>query len=153
MKYCMKCGKELFDEAVICPGCGCPTNRTVVQPPQPELLQQLSERVKTNGVIWLVVAAIQILCGVFFNWYLLVVGVLNVVTAIQDLSYSKTVLTTPAGIVKRFEPLAGPIVTLIYNLIFGGLIGVAGSIYYLTAIRSFVMERREAFQRFEPAAI
>jgi uncharacterized membrane protein YvbJ len=25
MKYCAKCGKELFDEAVICPGCGCPT--------------------------------------------------------------------------------------------------------------------------------
>lgn len=24
MKYCSKCGKELFDEAVICPGCGCP---------------------------------------------------------------------------------------------------------------------------------
>ena len=23
MKYCVKCGKELFDEAVICPGCGC----------------------------------------------------------------------------------------------------------------------------------
>lgn len=26
MKYCAKCGKELFDEAVICPGCGCPQN-------------------------------------------------------------------------------------------------------------------------------
>lgn len=25
MKYCSKCGKELFDEAVYCPGCGCPT--------------------------------------------------------------------------------------------------------------------------------
>ena len=28
MKYCQKCGKELFDEAVICPGCGCPVNST-----------------------------------------------------------------------------------------------------------------------------
>ena len=25
MKYCTKCGKELLDEAVICPGCGCST--------------------------------------------------------------------------------------------------------------------------------
>ena len=24
MKYCQKCGKELMDEAVVCPGCGCP---------------------------------------------------------------------------------------------------------------------------------
>ena len=23
MKYCSKCGKELLDEAVVCPGCGC----------------------------------------------------------------------------------------------------------------------------------
>lgn len=23
MKYCEKCGKELLDEAVVCPGCGC----------------------------------------------------------------------------------------------------------------------------------
>ena len=25
MKYCTKCGKEIHDEAVICPGCGCST--------------------------------------------------------------------------------------------------------------------------------
>ena len=25
MKFCTKCGKELLDEAIICPGCGCPT--------------------------------------------------------------------------------------------------------------------------------
>lgn len=23
MKYCQKCGKEIMDETVICPGCGC----------------------------------------------------------------------------------------------------------------------------------
>ena len=23
MKFCQNCGKELLDEAVICPGCGC----------------------------------------------------------------------------------------------------------------------------------
>ena len=25
MKYCQMCGKEIMDEAVICPGCGCRT--------------------------------------------------------------------------------------------------------------------------------
>ncbi len=25
MKYCEKCGKELMDEAVVCPYCGCST--------------------------------------------------------------------------------------------------------------------------------
>lgn len=31
MKYCPKCGKELFDEAVVCPGCGCAQSNTTVQ--------------------------------------------------------------------------------------------------------------------------
>jgi hypothetical protein len=26
MKYCSKCGNELFDEAIICPKCGCPVS-------------------------------------------------------------------------------------------------------------------------------
>lgn len=26
MKFCSKCGKEICDEAVICPFCGCPVN-------------------------------------------------------------------------------------------------------------------------------
>ena len=27
MKYCRECGKEIIEEAVICPYCGCPTGR------------------------------------------------------------------------------------------------------------------------------
>ena len=30
MKYCQKCGKELFDEAVICPGCGCQVSGAIM---------------------------------------------------------------------------------------------------------------------------
>ena len=28
MKYCSKCGKEIFEEAVICPHCGCAVAKT-----------------------------------------------------------------------------------------------------------------------------
>lgn len=28
MKFCSKCGKELMDEAVVCPECGCPQGNT-----------------------------------------------------------------------------------------------------------------------------
>lgn len=31
MKYCSKCGKELMDEAVVCPGCGCPQDNKTMQ--------------------------------------------------------------------------------------------------------------------------
>jgi hypothetical protein len=35
MKFCSRCGKELFDEAVVCVGCGCavPNNNHMVQTP------------------------------------------------------------------------------------------------------------------------
>ncbi len=29
MKYCQKCGQQLRDEAVVCPGCGCAVNDSV----------------------------------------------------------------------------------------------------------------------------
>lgn len=28
MKYCEKCGNELFDEAVLCPKCGCSAGKS-----------------------------------------------------------------------------------------------------------------------------
>lgn len=31
MKYCSKCGKELMEEAVVCPGCGCAQENQTVQ--------------------------------------------------------------------------------------------------------------------------
>ncbi len=33
MKYCEKCGNEIIDEAVICPGCGCPVNGAKMSTP------------------------------------------------------------------------------------------------------------------------
>ena len=143
--FCTKCGKELADDAVICTGCGCLAN------PEPKkekelnpLLIKLSEKVKTNAIIWIVIGAFQILTGVFF-----IVGILNIISAINDMKYAQTILENPSGIVPRFEPLTMPIIILAYNLIFGGLIGVAGSIYYFLGIRNFVMENRAAFEQYD----
>ena len=145
MKFCTHCGKELFDEAVICTGCGCATGTAPAQAASADLVRKLAEKVKTNGIIWLVIGILQILGGIFANWLVLIVGVLNVVSSIQDMNYSKQLPENPTGIVQKFEPLAGPIITLISNLIFGGIIGVVGSIYYFVGIRSFVMENKAAF--------
>ena len=42
MKYCSHCGKELLDEAVFCPNCGCRVQETPnqSQPQQPQQQQQ-----------------------------------------------------------------------------------------------------------------
>ena len=147
MNYCQTCGTELMDEAVICVGCGCSvsTSQTQLRQDGDMLLRTLSQRLNTNGIIWLVIGILQILGGIFINWFLLIVGVLNIVSSIQDMKYSKTVLEKPDGIVDKFEPIAGPVITLVYNLVIGGIIGVVGSIYYFIAIRNYVMENKQFF--------
>lgn len=153
MKFCTHCGKELLDEAVICPGCGCDCvpnmnfayNSQYYNANTDEiLLRELSTKVKTNGIIWLCIGILQSISIIF-----IIVGVLNIITAISDIKYSDALLKNPVGIVKRFEPMTGTIITLVYNLIFGGVIGVAGSLYYILGIRNFVMNNRAAFDAIE----
>ncbi|MBQ7485826.1 MAG: zinc ribbon domain-containing protein [Oscillospiraceae bacterium] len=149
MKYCEKCGRELLDEAVICPGCGCATGYRVFGQAQEDgasLVAELANRVKINGIIWLCIAGVQILSGTVHNWMLLIIGALNIYSGIRDLQYSNSVQEKPTGIVRKFEPLTAPIITLIYNLLFGGVIGAVGSVYYLACIRGFVLKNRQAFE-------
>lgn len=49
----------------------------------------------------------------------------------------------------RYDRLWEPILILIYNVIFGGVLGVAGSIYYLVGIRNFVMKNEGEFKSLE----
>lgn len=152
MKYCTKCGKQLFDEAVLCPGCGCPVASNISAAPSVNttaLLKKLSSRLNTNGIIWLVIGILQILAGIWLNWCLVIIGILNIVSSVADLKYSKTVTSVPQGIVKKYEPLTGPIITLVYNLVIGGFIGVIGSVYYFIAVRGLVMENKAVFEQME----
>jgi len=153
--YCSKCGKEIVQNAAFCVGCGCAVGGQNTQTPNnmsfdgATLLNTLSQRLNTNGIIWLVIGILQILGGIFINWFLLIVGVLNIISSVQDMQYSKALLENPTGIVAKFEPLTGPIITLVYNLVIGGVIGVAGSIYYFVAIRNYVMENKQFFAGFD----
>lgn len=149
MKFCTHCGKELFDEAVICPGCGCATAAAVPTAAKDDLLTKLSERIKMNSIIWMVIAVIQIIIGLCGTWLPLIVGILNIISAVKDMNYSKAVLENPNGIVANYEPLTSPVITLVYNLVIGGVIGVIGSVYYFIGLRGFVLENKNAFLALE----
>lgn len=148
--FCNKCGKEIQGDVNFCNSCGNPLNG--VGNNAENLLHQLSERYKINGIIWIVIAIIQIILGIFVNWICLIVGVLNIISAIQDISFSGKMLKNPNGIVDKVRPLVGAILILIYNVIFGGVLGVAGSIYYLVGIRNFVMKNESEFKSLEMQA-
>jgi len=64
MKYCSKCGTELFDEAVVCPKCGCPTElykqemNTEIQ----EKPKEISGLKKTAKVFMIIGCVFSALC-------------------------------------------------------------------------------------------
>ena len=76
------------------------------------------------------------------------IGILNIVAGYKDYKYSKELLQRPIAIISRYESMTPIVISLIYNVLFGGLIGVVGNIYELT-IRNFDIANREIFQTAE----
>lgn len=65
MKFCEKCGKELLDEAVICPGCGC-----AVEPKIEKKEISYDDCVKSAGVfdvIGIAALALGVVLWLFIN--------------------------------------------------------------------------------------
>ena len=58
MKYCVKCGKELLDEAVICTACGCPVeNPSFTEPRKESAFQTVAKIFMIIGTVlsgWLI---------------------------------------------------------------------------------------------------
>ena len=68
MKFCSKCGKELFDEAVICVGCGCPVQIGVGTNFNKEIDEAEIQKRKKNSkrIIIIVTAVICVLVALLF---------------------------------------------------------------------------------------
>lgn len=132
--------------------------------PQKNILQQLSGRVKANAIIWLVVACLQYLLGIIYiaigadsydggmfivmGIFVIVVAVINTLVSVRDFRYSREVMYRPVGIYAKFSPVGGYVGMLIYNIFFGGIIGIAGSIYAFV-VRSFVVNNELQFAQIE----
>ena len=168
--YCSECGKQYSDKAVACPNCGNPTNpvaapaqpqynaqpQYTAQPqynaqpqyaaPAPQIADVLSSKEQTSGIIWAVIAGLQVIAGLLGAWLVLIVAVVNGIVAYSSFQKAKKVKRPYPGMVAEYEKQqTSLIVTLVYNLIFGGIIGVAGSIYDLVT-RNYVLNNRAAFE-------
>lgn len=162
VKYCQFCGAEMGDQAAFCKQCGKKaaaasgpaqgSYQSSTRTTNPQILNVLSSRLKTNGTIWIIIGIIQILIGICGTIVPLIVGILNIVSAIKDMNKGNEILTNPKGIVAAYEPMTMPIIVLVYNLLVGGVIGVAGSIYYFVAVRGYIMEHKNEFIDLENEA-
>ena len=151
---CNKCGKEIGDEKV-CKYCNSAANN--------KLVSELSDKIKTEAKIWKIVAIVQVVIGaatIIFNIasgmiesalygvLILVVAFLNFKSSKKDLKYAEDIKTNPTGIVKKYEPLKELIATLVYNVVFGGVVGVVACAFgFLT--RKFVVDNKQKFLDIE----
>ena len=170
--FCPKCGKEVFENADFCSACGSSVGATqqvqsTVSSQQAadwDLLKvQLSSKVKTQAMIWLIIGLIQVLIYgplliyvALEIWWeypiygisVMAIGIANICFSIKNFEYSKTVLIKPVGVVEKYKPIGGLICNLIYNLFLGGILGVFGSIYAFV-LRSFVVNNSLKFREME----
>jgi len=162
---CSECGKQYSDKAMACPNCGNPT-RPISTPIQPQTQPQyssatqyqmntptasqyaekLATKEQTSGIIWTVIAVLQVIIAISGAWFTLIVAAVNGVVAYNSFQKAKKVRTPYPGMVVEYEKqLTGFIIALVYNAIFGGVIGVAGNIFDLIT-RNYVLTNRAVFE-------
>lgn len=162
---CSECGKEYSDKAFACPNCGNPTHTTATPIPtqnQPQYAtatqyqmnipavspyaEKLAIKEQTSGIIWTVIAAIQVIIGISGLWITLYIAVLNGFTAWGCFQKAKKVRNPYIGMVNEYEKqLTSLIIALVYNAVLGGIIGVAGNIFDLIT-RNYVLTNRAVFE-------
>jgi len=64
MKFCEKCGKQLEDDAVICTGCGCPTENWKKDEEATESLPQFTVEKEKKPFPWSLVSLILGIAGI-----------------------------------------------------------------------------------------
>ena len=168
-KFCENCGSELVEGNKFCPSCGADVyNKSsdnvnnVMNSPEKvrKLITQLSQKNQTNAIIWGALGVVQIIiamCTITYYGFAtgiwtLVVGILNVYSGYKDFTYSKELLKKPVAIISRYESATPIVIALIYNLIFGGIIGIVGSLYEIS-IRNFVLNNKTEFEQAEKVAM
>ena len=57
MKFCQKCGKEIMDAAVICPGCGCAVECAPAQAATPAVVPKKAKNAKVFGILSILLLA------------------------------------------------------------------------------------------------
>lgn len=108
MRYCEKCGNEIMDEAVICPGCGCAVmnENSLVQT---EVTKSPKTKRKVKK-IWIILAAVVLLLGAVAAILFLPrdlklddIQQTNVVTAIIRYGLPKKISSNEDGVYLTYE--------------------------------------------------
>ena len=77
---------------------------------------------------------------------LIIAGVWNIYVAITRFKQAEAVKNPWPGLVENYDNwMTSIIINIVINVVFGGVIGVAGGLYDLLAVRAYVLDNKEIF--------
>ena len=126
------------ESAAVCSNCN--TEMNAESSLSDEKLKSLADRVRINGIIWLIIGIAQLFCI-----YSIPLAIWNIWCAISNFRTAKRLPTYRVGLVGVYRPIVSPIINLILNFVLGAGFGVIGSLYYLIFVRGHVMSNQEYF--------
>ena len=102
---------------------------------------ELAEKEKLAAIIWLVIGIMQCLSGV-----LIIAGAWNIYASITRFKQAEAVKNPWPGLVDAYDKWqSNIIVSIVINVIFGGLIGVVGGLYDMFVVRNYVLQNKDIF--------
>ena len=144
--YCPRCGAPYDSMTKLCSKCGANLVSNIMfkqnkQMPSYEdridtmysdatyCVKALSKRARISGRIWSVIAIIQlvlsIICFPFPFW---IAAILNIIWTVTRFKHSKLILVPNKELLSKYDSTWYGL-SYIYNILFGGLIGLVGNIY------------------------
>lgn len=146
--FCTKCGNKLVGNAAYCSTCGAPVKTIIAQRENNvvDCIKTLSLKEQISGIVWIVVAFFQIIIGYIGSFAFLVLGISNIFTGIARLKQSQKVLTPYDGMIKEYENRwKAFIVSLIFNLLIGGVVGFMCSVATICEInaRNYALKNKD----------
>ncbi|MBE6713329.1 MAG: zinc ribbon domain-containing protein [Ruminococcaceae bacterium] len=95
MKFCEKCGKEIMDEAVVCPGCGCKTEMEVEVGIDVKNEEKVKKKVRGKKLFLIIGASAMALV-------LIACAVIGVLFSPRDLFFSDIERTGMVGAIIKY---------------------------------------------------
>lgn len=155
--FCSNCGKEVINGSNFCDNCGQAVwsgigtyggrNSFDSSPKDMKshrLLNDYSNRVTINAIIWLLIGICQLLISgvlIFFvnvfyisAWFVLILGIFNIFYGISTISSRKKIFEKPVGIVAEHKVDGGLFVDYIWNIVVGTVCFFDGSYFFFLLV-------------------
>lgn len=115
-----------------------------------EVQNTLAKKERIAGTTWLVIAAIQLFCGLFVNFWMLIPGVWNLIAGISRFKQAKEVLKDNPQLVEVYAKHKTQLIVMLLVNLFLSIFGVIGAIYDFT-VRDYVLKNKDYFLPKSPA--